>query len=59
MCEINHFKIFIICRDDVATDMDHLHVKRIQLVDFSYIVIEGTTRLNVRLLLFKCYELTC
>jgi hypothetical protein len=25
----------------VAADMDHLHVKRIELVDFSYIVIEN------------------
>jgi hypothetical protein len=40
MSEINHFKIFIICSDSVAADIDHLHVKRIYLVNLSYIVIE-------------------
>jgi hypothetical protein len=34
--EIDHFKIFVICSGDV----DHLHIKRIHLVGFSYIVIE-------------------
>jgi hypothetical protein len=29
------------CSDDVAADMDHLHVKRIYLVGFSYIIIEN------------------
>jgi hypothetical protein len=27
---------------DVAADVDHLHVKRIYLMGFSYIVIEDT-----------------
>jgi hypothetical protein len=40
MNEFDHFKIFILCSGDVAADVDHLHVKRIHLVDFSYIVIE-------------------
>jgi hypothetical protein len=40
MSEINHFKVFIICSDDVVADVDHLHGKRIYLVSFSYIVIE-------------------
>jgi hypothetical protein len=40
MSKINHFKVFIMCSDDVVVDVDHLHVKRIHLVDFSYIVIE-------------------
>jgi hypothetical protein len=43
MNEIDHFKIFILCSDDVVTDVDHLHVKRIHLVylvGFSYIVME-------------------
>jgi hypothetical protein len=38
--EINHFKVFIMCSDNMTSDMDHLHVKRIHLVSFSYIVIE-------------------
>jgi hypothetical protein len=42
MSEINHFKVFIICSDDVAADVDHLHVKKIHLVSFSYIVIEDS-----------------
>jgi hypothetical protein len=40
MNEIGHFKVFVTCNDDVAADVDHLYVKRIYLVDFSYIVIE-------------------
>jgi hypothetical protein len=40
MSEINHFKVFIICSDDMIADVDHLHVKRIHIVGFSYIVIE-------------------
>jgi hypothetical protein len=40
MSEINHFKVFIICSDDMVADVDHLHVKRIHIVGFSYIVIE-------------------
>jgi hypothetical protein len=39
MSEINHFKDFIMCSDDMTADVDHLHVKKIQLVGFSYIVI--------------------
>jgi hypothetical protein len=40
MNEIDYFKLFILYSGDVAADVDHLHVKRIHLVDFSYIVIE-------------------
>jgi hypothetical protein len=40
MSEINYFKVFIMCSGDVAADVDHLHVKRMYLVGFSYIVIE-------------------
>jgi hypothetical protein len=36
MNEIDHFKKIVLCSNDV----DHLHVKRIDLVDFFYIVIE-------------------
>jgi hypothetical protein len=39
MNEIGHFKIFVLCSGDVAGDVDHLHVKRIPLMSFSYIVI--------------------
>jgi hypothetical protein len=40
MSEINHFKVFIMCSDNVAAVVDYLHVRRIYLVCFSYIVIE-------------------
>jgi hypothetical protein len=40
MSEINYFKVFIMYSNDVASDVDHLSVKRILLVSFSYIVIE-------------------
>jgi hypothetical protein len=40
MCEINHFKKFIMCSDDMTADVDQLYVKKIHLVGFSYIVIE-------------------
>jgi hypothetical protein len=40
MREINYFKVFIMYSNDVAADVDYLHVKRIHLVSFSYIVIE-------------------
>jgi hypothetical protein len=42
MNEIDYFKVFVFCSGDVAADVDHLHVKRIHLVGFSYIVIEDT-----------------
>jgi hypothetical protein len=40
MNEIDHFKVFILYSGGVTADVDHLHVKRIYLVNFSYIVIE-------------------
>jgi hypothetical protein len=40
MCEINHLKKIIMCSDDMTADVDHLHVKIIYLVSFSYIVID-------------------
>jgi hypothetical protein len=43
MNELDHFKDFVLCSDYVAADVDHLHVKRIHLVVFSYIVIEDKT----------------
>jgi hypothetical protein len=46
MNEIDHFKVLVFCSGDVATDVDHLHVKRIHLVGFSYIVIEDSRRCN-------------
>jgi hypothetical protein len=48
MNEIDHFKVFVLCSDDVTANMDHLHVKRIYLVSFSYIVIEDS---NLKLLI--------
>jgi hypothetical protein len=44
MNEIDHFKVFVLCSGDVAVDVDHLHVKRIHLVDFSCKVIEDTMK---------------
>jgi hypothetical protein len=29
MNEIDYFKVFVLCSDDVAADADHLHAKRI------------------------------
>jgi hypothetical protein len=40
MNKIDHFKCFIFYSGDVTTDTNHLHVKRIYLIDFSYIVVE-------------------
>jgi hypothetical protein len=40
MNKIDHFKVFIFYSDDVAADVDYLHIKRIHLVGFSYIVLE-------------------
>jgi hypothetical protein len=43
MSGINHFKTFILCRGDVAADVDHLHIKRIHLkslVSHLYIIRE-------------------
>jgi hypothetical protein len=40
MNEIDHFKVFALCSGDVEADVDHLHAKKIQLVGFSYIVID-------------------
>jgi hypothetical protein len=41
MNEFDYFKVFILYSGDVIADMDHLHVKRIHLVSFSYIVIDN------------------
>jgi hypothetical protein len=43
MNKIGHFNFFILCSGDMSTDLDHLHIKRIHLVSFSYIVIEDST----------------
>jgi hypothetical protein len=40
MNEIDHFNFFVLYSDDVTTNIGHLHIKRIQLVSFSYIGIE-------------------
>jgi hypothetical protein len=46
MNEIGHFKVFILCSGDMVADVDHLYVKKIFLVSFSYIVIDDYTLLN-------------
>jgi hypothetical protein len=56
MNEINHFKFFLLCSGDVAADVDHLHVKRIQLVGFSYIVIEDVQQDSEALILLLRHE---
>jgi hypothetical protein len=39
---IDHFKVLVLCSGDVAGGMNLLHVKRIHLVGFSYIIIEDS-----------------
>jgi hypothetical protein len=41
MNEIDDFKVFVLCSGDVTAHVDRLHIKRIHLVDFSYIVINN------------------
>jgi hypothetical protein len=40
MNEFDYFKVFILYSGNVAADIDHLYIKRIHLLNFSYIVIE-------------------
>jgi hypothetical protein len=51
MNEIDYFKLFVLYSGDVAANVDHLHVNRIYLVGFSYIVIKDyhTTQITMRL----------
>jgi hypothetical protein len=49
MGAINHLKFFIMYSDDITTDVYHLHIKRIHLMSFSYIVIEDACRCNLLL----------
>jgi hypothetical protein len=53
MNEIAYFKVFVLCSGDVTPDVDHLYIKRINLVDFSYIVIEDQENLVSRFLLYN------
>jgi hypothetical protein len=46
MNEIDHFKVFVLCSGVVTADVDHMHIKRINLVDFSYIVIEDSATVD-------------
>jgi hypothetical protein len=55
MNEIDHFKYFILYSGDVAADMDHLHVKRIHLVCFSYIIIEYYSLILKTLICDRCF----
>jgi hypothetical protein len=41
MNKIDNFKVFILYSGDVITDVNHLHVKRRYLINFSYIIIEN------------------
>jgi hypothetical protein len=45
MNKTDHFKLFVLCSGDMTADVDDLHVKRIHLVSFFYIVIEDLTSL--------------
>jgi hypothetical protein len=48
MCEINHFKAFVLCSCDMAADLDHLHVKRIHLeslVGHPYVVRDDSFKI--------------
>jgi hypothetical protein len=49
MSEINHFKFFVLCSGDVTADVDHLFIKRIHLVGFSYIIIEDSKHMTTSL----------
>jgi hypothetical protein len=44
MKEIDHFKVFVLRSGDVVVDVARLHIKRIHLINFSYIVIEDLIR---------------
>jgi hypothetical protein len=46
MNEIGYFKVCILYSGDVTADVNHLHVKRISLVGFSYIVIDDKKRMH-------------
>jgi hypothetical protein len=43
MSEINHFNFFVLCSSDVTADVDHLYMKIIHFMSFSYIVIEDSS----------------
>jgi hypothetical protein len=49
---VDYFKFFVLYSGDVTADMDHLHVKRIHLVGFSYIVIDDDTCCGLILITF-------
>jgi hypothetical protein len=46
MNEIDYFKKIVLYSGDVIVDVDHLHVKKIYLVSFSYIVIKNYDRIQ-------------
>jgi hypothetical protein len=52
MNEIDYFKVFVLCSDDVVADVDHLHVKIMYLMCLSYIVIKDTPAASYYLLFF-------
>jgi hypothetical protein len=40
MNEIDYFKVFVLYSSNVVDDVDHLHVKKIYLINLFYIIIE-------------------
>jgi hypothetical protein len=50
MNEIDHFKLFIFYSDDMIADMYYLHIKRIHLMSFSFIVVDDFWILKVEFL---------
>jgi hypothetical protein len=42
-------RFFVLCNGNVAADVDHLHVKRIHLVSFFYIVNVGMVIKNLQI----------
>jgi hypothetical protein len=57
MNKIDYFKKFIFYSCDVIADVEHLYVKRIYLVNFSYLVIEDLKYHMVYILLMSlCIE---
>jgi hypothetical protein len=38
MNKINHFKNFVLCRDDVTVDVDHSYIKRIHLEQYIWVI---------------------
>jgi hypothetical protein len=46
MNKIDYFKNFILCNGDVTANVNHMHIKIIHLVNFSYIIIDDSNTLQ-------------